>query len=112
MKSIGYQAMGEYGIPRRRYFRKGGDRRSHHVHAFQKGDCNITRHLAFRDHLRENPQDAARYGELKKRLAEKCGDDIQAYCDGKDSFVMKLERKALETLSAGDQPEPIRRQPF
>jgi GrpB-like predicted nucleotidyltransferase (UPF0157 family) len=30
MEAIGYDCMGEYGIPGRRYYRKGGDHRTHH----------------------------------------------------------------------------------
>jgi GrpB-like predicted nucleotidyltransferase (UPF0157 family) len=32
MIELGYEPMGEYGIPRRRFFRKGGHNRTHHVH--------------------------------------------------------------------------------
>ncbi len=33
--SLGYLPMGEFGIPGRRYFRKGEDNRTHQIHAFQ-----------------------------------------------------------------------------
>ena len=36
------------------------------------------------------------YGRLKKSLAEKYPYDIESYCDGKDEFVKKAERAALE----------------
>src|SRR5947209_8072592 len=52
MRALGYEPMGEYGIPGRRYFRKGGDDRTHQAHAFQQGDPNVERHLAYRDYLR------------------------------------------------------------
>ena len=61
MVGIGYEPMGEFGIPGRRYFRKGGDNRIHQIHAFASGDFNLTRHLAFRDYLRTNPAAAAEY---------------------------------------------------
>lgn len=35
MRDIGYEPKGENGIPERRYFQKGGDKRSHHVHFYQ-----------------------------------------------------------------------------
>ncbi|MBU2514115.1 GrpB family protein [bacterium] len=50
MEAIGYEPRGEFGIPSRRYFQKGGDARSHQIHAFLAGDDNITRHVAFRDY--------------------------------------------------------------
>ncbi len=34
MKNLGYEAMGENGIIGRRYFQKGGDNRTHHVHIY------------------------------------------------------------------------------
>ncbi|WP_245248468.1 GrpB family protein [Yokenella regensburgei] len=54
MESAGYMARGEYGIPNRRYFSKGGDQRSHQVHAFVMGDEHIMRLLAFRNYLIKN----------------------------------------------------------
>ena len=62
--ALGYEALGELGIPGRRYFRKGGDERTHQLHVFQVGDhANIVRHLAFRDllpHWWAAPPDVAR----------------------------------------------------
>ena len=56
LEALGYQCMGEFGIPGRRYFRKGGDHRTHQLHVFQAGDRkNILRHLAVRDYLRACP---------------------------------------------------------
>ena len=56
LEALGYQCMGEFGIPGRRYFRKGGDHRTHQLHVFQAGDRkNILRHLAVRGYLRACP---------------------------------------------------------
>lgn len=38
MKKVGYEPKGENGIPGRRYFQKGGDNRTHHVHIYQLGN--------------------------------------------------------------------------
>ncbi|MFG6117146.1 GrpB family protein [Halobacillus sp. MO56] len=95
MEAIGYEAKGELGIPGRRYFRKGGDDRTHHVHVFQEGSPDIERHLAFRDYLRVHPEEAKAYGQLKTELARKFPNDIEAYMDGKDPFIKDRERRAL-----------------
>ena len=96
MKALGYECCGEFGIPGRRYFRKGGDQRTHHVHMFQVDNhLDINRHLAVRDFLRENEQMRERYGELQASLATQYPTDVEAYMDGKDEFVKKLEREAL-----------------
>lgn len=93
--ALGYEAMGEFGIAGRRYFRKGRDRRTHHVHAFATGNAHIVRHLAFRDYLAAHPDIARAYGRLKHRLAVHCDDDIQRYAAGKDAFVKTHEQRAL-----------------
>lgn len=93
---LGYECLGEFGIPGRRYFRKGGDFRTHQIHIFQTDNrWDILRHLAVRDYLRTHPQVAAAYGELKARLAKQYPEDIEKYCDGKDAFVKQLEQDAL-----------------
>lgn len=93
---LGYEVMGEFGIRGRRYFRKGGDNRTHHIHAFQYDHIQeIERHLAFRDYLCQHPEIAKEYGELKDELAKKYPNDIESYGDGKDDFVKKVEKQAL-----------------
>lgn len=95
-EKIGYEYLGEFGISGRRYLRKGGDERTHHIHIFQYGDkFNIERHLAVRDYLRTHPNEARQYGELKERLAALFPYDIDGYCEGKEQFVKKLERDAV-----------------
>lgn len=96
-QALGYEYMGEFGIPGRRYLRKGGEERTHQIHIFsQKDQPQVHRHLAFRDYLRACPHRAARYAALKKQLAKEHPWDIDGYCDGKDAFVKETERLALE----------------
>jgi len=89
--------MGEFGIPGRRYFRKSDSSgaRTHQIHAFKTGVADVTRHLAFRDYMRLHPTAATRYGELKARLAIECSPDMEAYMEGKDSFIKEQEIMAL-----------------
>ncbi len=94
MALAGYEAKGEFGIRGRRFFIKGGDKRSHHVHVFLKGSPEIKRHLDFRDFMIAHPESAARYAELKRSLAARFRTDIDAYCDGKDSFIKAIEAVA------------------
>ncbi|MER2513400.1 MAG: GrpB family protein [Nitrosomonas ureae] len=95
LEYLGYEAMGEFGIQGRRYFRKGGENRTHQIHAFEMGEQNIFRHLAFRDYLNHFPDSRAEYGALKSRLALDFTHDIEAYCDGKDAFIKLHELKAI-----------------
>ncbi|MFS1514451.1 GrpB family protein [Chengkuizengella sp. SCS-71B] len=100
MEAIGYEARGEFGIPGRRYFPKGGEKhRSHHVHVFQKGDQHIERHLAFRDYLIAHPEVAKEYEVLKEELANKFSNNPERYSDGKETFIKETEKKALKFYS-------------
>jgi GrpB-like predicted nucleotidyltransferase (UPF0157 family) len=92
---IGYEGMGEFGIPGRRYFRKHGvdGRRTHHLHAFAVGAAEIERHLGFRDYLRAHPDEAMRYAALKRGLAARSS-DTRAYTDGKTAFIREIDRRA------------------
>ncbi|MDX1492233.1 MAG: GrpB family protein [Pseudohongiellaceae bacterium] len=95
-ESLGYECMGEFGIPDRRYFRKGGERRTHHVHAFIRGSIGAHRHLAFRDYLRCHAEVANEYDAFKRLVAGTCNGSSDVYCDGKAEFVSTHERRALE----------------
>ncbi len=95
--AAGYEALGEYGLPGRRYFRKSDalGQRSHHLHAFTAGHHEVRRHLAFRDYLIAHAEVAAAYGALKQALAMAHPEDIDAYMDGKDPFIKQHEALAL-----------------
>lgn len=96
MKSLGYEPKGEYGIKGRRFFMKGGENRTHHVHIFQQDNKEaIDRHLAVRDYLRAHKKEAEKYSEIKTEGADKYPHDINGYCDYKNEFVKDLEKKAL-----------------
>jgi GrpB-like predicted nucleotidyltransferase (UPF0157 family) len=108
MEQLGYEVMGEFGIPGRRYFRRDNASgiRTHQVHAFQKDSPQIERHLAFRDYLIAHPAEARTYGELKRRLAREHPDDMEAYMDGKAPFIKEHEAKALAWWSSQRAKEP------
>lgn len=95
---MGYEVLGEYGLPGRRYFRKyrSPGIRTHHVHTYETGSSEITRHLAFRDYAIAHPEVAQQYSHLKRELAQQYPQDIEAYMDGKDGFIKAIEQKALE----------------
>lgn len=95
MRTIGYEPRGENGIPRRRYFQKGGNARTHHIHIYQQGDVQIERHLAFRDYLRSNNELKNKYGKLKEELSKQFPNDIASYRNGKEELVTEIEKKAL-----------------
>ncbi|GGG54962.1 GrpB family protein [Paenibacillus radicis (ex Gao et al. 2016)] len=95
MRAEGYMPKGENGIAGRRYFAKGGDSRTHHIHIYEQGHVQIARHLAFRNYLRNHAEMAHTYGQLKIELASRFPLDIDAYIKGKEHLASELDRLAL-----------------
>jgi GrpB-like predicted nucleotidyltransferase (UPF0157 family) len=97
MQALGYECMGEFGIPGRRFFRKDvAGIRTHHIHNFAAESAQIKRHLAFRDYLNAHPEAAQTYSELKQQLARQYPTDIEGYMDGKAAFIHSIDFKAAE----------------
>jgi GrpB-like predicted nucleotidyltransferase (UPF0157 family) len=98
MESLGFEVMGEFGIPGRRFFRKETWEgiRTHNIHAFEAGSAQVERHLAFRDYMIAHPVDAQRYSELKRKLAEEHPQSMDGYMDGKDGFIKEMDWRAVQ----------------
>lgn len=95
MIKMGYEVMGEFGIPGRRYFRRDiNGVRTFQIHIFQIGSDEIARHIAFRDYLAAHPGEARAYSDLKRQLVLLHDGDSHKYMDGKDEFVREIDRKA------------------
>lgn len=94
LEKIGYECLGENGIPERRFFAKGGENRTHHLHVFQEGNSEIKRHLVFRDFMNHHPEQVEAYSQLKINLANKFPYDIESYVAGKDTFIKEIDQKA------------------
>lgn len=101
LESLGYKAWGENGIAGRRYFTRGTTLRTHQIHAYQVGNPEIRRHLAFRDYLRAHPDKALVYSDHKRAVARQYPYDIYAYMDGKDALVKQLLAEALAWQEQG-----------
>ncbi len=94
LAGVGYQHEGEIGIVGRHAFRQPDGLPKHHLYVCAVGNAELKRHLAFRDHLRENDHDAQAYGDLKQELAQRFGSDRDGYTEAKTAFVEKMLRKA------------------
>ena len=75
-------------------------KRTHHIHMVE-ADSKLWDRLYFRDYLREFPDEAERYGELKHSLSEKYPNDRVAYTKGKTDFIVSVAEKAKQYYSAG-----------
>ncbi|HUB76615.1 MAG TPA: GrpB family protein [Solirubrobacteraceae bacterium] len=74
-------------------------RRTHHLHLIPLASARYREELAFRDHLRSHPADAAAYAELKLRLAAAHRSDRQAYTDAKGPFIAEVLARAQRASS-------------
>ncbi len=106
LATLGYVAKGENGIIGRRYFQKGGQVRTHHLHAFVQGAPQITAHLSFRDYLRENPDVVAQYAQLKLALIRQFAHDTVRYQAGKDEFITQLFQKISDEQERSNSSSP------
>lgn len=96
---LGYECLGEYGIPGRIYFRKltdeplpgqavGGKGRTHQIHMYELGHEQYAKQIIFRDYLRAHSETAREYEALKRELAARHVADVEAYADAKSEFVL------------------------
>ena len=94
-EDLGYNSMGEFGIPGRQFFtRDTNGERTHHLHVFQKGHPDIERHLVFRDYLRANPDAAREYEKLKEELAHRFPKASGSYTEAKSDFIISMDEVA------------------
>ncbi len=94
MAGLGYEYRGEHGLPGRHFFTKwvDGDAHvwKHNVHAYAVGHIEWTRHLVFRDALRNDAGLRQEYWDLKAALSKQFPDDVDAYSLAKSGFVERL----------------------
>ncbi|HEU5235602.1 MAG TPA: GrpB family protein [Pyrinomonadaceae bacterium] len=72
-----------------------------HVHIFSTGCIEVTRQLAFRDHLRRNAEDRLFYQSVKRRLAKEDWPDMDAYARAKTEVVEQITARALLGVANG-----------
>lgn len=96
LNMIGYDFWQDNPRPDHLFFVKGlppkGKDRTHHIHVYQRPE-EMRKHLAFRDYLRKNRNDANRYALLKRKLAAQFADDREAYTEAKTGFVREILAK-------------------
>jgi GrpB-like predicted nucleotidyltransferase (UPF0157 family) len=110
LATLGYHHNGDYGVPEREAFDRGagdvprdGSGRAwlaHNLYVCASGNVELRRHLLFRDWMRAHAADAAEYGALKQRLAERYRDDRDSYIEGKTELVERVLRAAASARGA------------
>lgn len=92
LEILGYDYLGENGLPGRQYFRRGPH--DFHVHVLNIETYQWQNFLVFRKYLRANAKVAKRYADLKLELAQSHPENRKAYQDGKAEFIMQLLQEA------------------
>jgi GrpB-like predicted nucleotidyltransferase (UPF0157 family) len=67
-----------------------------HLHLIKFRSKTWERHILFRDVLRNHPEFAQKYCELKKILAAKYGVDRESYANAKSEFIISLVTQTNE----------------
>ena len=105
LASLGYVHQGNLGIDDREAFHHPAELRRHNLYLCPAETIGVVNQIAVRDYLRAHHEEAARYGALKKQLAERFPDDIDSYVFGKTDFVLGILRRAGLTAEQIDKIE-------
>lgn len=100
LKLLGYTHRGNLGISDREAFKcdttytpiDGSERiwPKHHLYVCPSDSVSLRNHLTLRNFLRNHPQKAKEYGELKKKLAQENPYSIDRYIEQKTPFIIDI----------------------
>jgi GrpB-like predicted nucleotidyltransferase (UPF0157 family) len=107
LNGLGYEHLGESGIPGRLYFRKRGGS-SFNLFIVQQDSSLWDDNLLFRDYLQAHPDEARRYGTMKRRLACEEGHSLLLYSDRKARFISQTLERARASRRVHPAGEAIR----
>ncbi|MDE2420337.1 MAG: GrpB family protein [Gammaproteobacteria bacterium] len=103
LATLGYIHRGNLGIEGREAFISPSQLPTHHLYLCPQHSLGLANQLAVRDYLREHPEIAREYGNLKKQLANDFPNDITSYIDGKTDLILSILRStqfSLDQLNA------------
>lgn len=109
---LGYVHRGNLGINDREAFDSPQGLPAHHLYVCPGESAALANHLALRDFLRSDPAAVAEYSRIKRQLAARLPDDIEAYIAGKTDFILTILRNAgfhesvLRTIRDANLPSP------
>jgi GrpB-like predicted nucleotidyltransferase (UPF0157 family) len=98
LAELGYELV-ETGMPDRLFFqRRAADgAATHHLHVVTEDTWATRNERLLRDYLLDHPEQARRYGELKRRLARELGPG-EAYTRAKTALIQELVDAARDDL--------------
>lgn len=97
LERLGYLFVAAPESPDFHFFAKPPERpRTHHLHVCEVRSEHEFRHLAVRDFLRTNSDQAATYAALKRQIVARHPHDRLACIEGKEDYVAALQVRAVE----------------
>lgn len=105
LEQAGYECRGERGLPGRLFFRRGQPV-AYHLHLVEYGGPLWRDLRAFRDHLIASPEVAREFADVKRRLAERCSRDRDAYVEAKAGYVQQV----LDRIADAQRPPSLVRE--
>lgn len=96
LTGLGYENLGEAGVPGRIYLRRRADR-EFNAHVVERNGTHWTHNLALRDHLRAESAAREKYATAKIAAMTRGGGKLLAYSEAKAEAVAELIRAARVT---------------
>lgn len=92
---LGYEYLGEHGVPGRFYFVLRDEGRSlAHLHMYEQSHPDLHDLVAFKTYLLHHPEAVEAYAEVKRELYAKYRDDRASYTSAKGAFIQTILSKA------------------
>lgn len=90
LATLGYVHEGDLGVSGREAFIPPSIVKWHHLYVCTIDNAEFSKHIRFRDYLRSHPEEAQKYGDLKRELAQQYENDRAAYTNAKGVFVNRV----------------------
>ena len=111
LESIGFQALGELGIPQRWAFKEPGTLPRTNTYVVVRDSLALKNHLCLRDTLRADPDLRDAYSAVKRDVGATAA-DIYEYGQGKDAMIQKilarggLSEQERDSIASNQVPGP------
>ena len=99
LQVIGYEALGEAGVPERLYFRRRAPD-AFNLHVVRRNGDHWISNLALRDYLRAHPSEQRHYAQAKREAIALGRNTLISYSEGKAAIVSELTHRARKWRNA------------
>jgi GrpB-like predicted nucleotidyltransferase (UPF0157 family) len=93
LTGLGYELLGEAGVPGRIYLRLRGSR-DYNLHVVQHAGDHWRRNIQFRDYLSQSKPARDRYAAAKRQAIDAGATRLLTYSSAKESIISELIREA------------------